>query len=466
MEPAALAPVSSRVPGTGLTVAVAAPIELVQWVRSLLGVEVSLALLPGGGSRTSYIVTTADGSRHLLRVDSGSGPLSGTEFTIEREFNVISALQRVGFLVPRISGFTPLHRAMLMEFVEGATNYQVRVDPGLQRRIQEDLMRHVARLHSLDVPKLGLAGFEQASTVQEAVGQDLARLKSMYGPAAICKEPEIDFALAWLEHNIPGPSSPARLIHGDVGPGNFIFDDGRVRAIIDWEVAHLGHPLEDLAAILCRALGVEFGTTGEHISNYEIAAATRVDRDALAFGVILVLTRWYIGLNLAVSRPAMSQNIPVLLTYRQSVADALIRALAQRHGMADLPPLRLTEPTPAAFVHEYILHTLHQLVVPRLEDLYSRDRAQGLAKLSEYLRDLARYGAERLEREDMDDIARFTRRSYATAADARRAACELARSAERTDSRQFITLLQSINRRRHVVWSAAMGEMGKRRLTL
>jgi aminoglycoside phosphotransferase (APT) family kinase protein len=448
-------------------VTVDAPIELVQWVRSLLGTQISIALLPGGGSRTSYVVLSADGSRHLLRVDSGSGPLSGTQFTIEREFTVISALQRMGYLVPRILNFSAAHRAMLMEFVEGSTSYQVRVDPGLQRRIQEDLMRHVVKLHSFAVPDLGLSGFEQASTVREAVAHDLARLRSMYSPDAIRKEPEIDFALAWLERNIPDPSSPARLIHGDVGPGNFIFEnDGRVRAIIDWEVAHLGHPLEDLAAILCRALGVEFGIAHEHIANYEIAAATRVDRDALAFGVILVLTRWYIGLNLAVSRPAMSQNVPVLLTYRQSVADALIRALAQRHGMQDLPPLELTEPTPDAFVHEYILHTLAHLVVPRLEDPYSRDRAQGLSKLSEYLRDLARYGADRLEREDIEDIARVTQQRHATAAEARAAACNLARSPECSEAQQFITLLQRINRRRHLIWSAAMGEMGMRRLTL
>jgi len=447
-------------------VAADVPVELLQWVRSQLGTQVALALLPGGGSRISYVASTPEGARYLLRVDSGSGPLSGTQFTIEREFNVISALQRVHYLAPRIIGFDARQRAMLMEFVEGSTSYEVRVEPLQQRRIQEDLMRHVVRLHSFRVPELALQGFEQAATVQEAVMHDLARLRSMYGPPQIRKEPEIDFALGWLERNIPEPALPARLVHGDVGPGNFIFGpDGRVRAIIDWEVAHLGHPLEDLAAILCRALGVPFGTAAEHIANWEAATATRVDRDTLAFGVILVLTRWYIGLNLAVSRPAVSQNVPVLLTYRQSVADALIRALAQRHGMTDLPPLALPAPGADAFVHEYVLHTLGHLVVPALADPYARDRAQGLVKLSEYLRDLARYGAERLDREDSEDVGRLTQSSFATAGAARAAACELAHSGD-TDARAFIGLLQRINRRRHLVWSAAMGEMGERRLAL
>ncbi len=441
--------------------------DLQEWVSQTLRTPFTLDLIPGGGSRVSYAVNGSRGQRYLLRVDSGKGPLSGTEFTIEREFRVITALHRAKFPVPAILSYSPHHNALLMEFIEGATSYQVQVSAEQQHSIQSDLMQQVVRLHSLSPQELGLTDFSELTTVKDAVSHDLKRLTSMYSPSSILKEPEIEFALSWLERNIPEPDRAARLIHGDVGPGNFIFGtDARVRAIIDWEVVHMGHPLEDLAAIMCRALGVSFGTCAEHIANYETFAASRVDRSALAFGVVLVLTRWYVGLNLAISRPSTSQNIPVLLTYRQSVADTLVRVLAERHGLPELPEIRLPAPeTGNDFVHEYIIDTLEKIVGPALKEPYLNDRVNGLVKLSLYLRDRYAYGVERLEREEIADIEQLTGGRYETYAAARAAACEFARTVPGTSAENFVAFLQNLSRRKHLIWGAAMGEMGLRRLT-
>jgi aminoglycoside phosphotransferase (APT) family kinase protein len=435
------------------------------WAGSVVGSEVALELIPGGGSRTSYVARTVAGARYLLRVDNGAGPLSGTEFTIERERRVILALRRCDFPVPAILAYDAAHNAMLMEFVDGTTSYQVEVSPELQRTVQADLMQRVVALHRLDPRDLGLEDFARTASIGAALAHDLTRLESMYAPAAILKEPEIDLALTWLHDNVPDAAAPARILHGDVGPGNFIFGpDGSLRAIIDWEVVHMGHPLEDLAAVLCRSLGVPFGDAAEHVANYEAFAGARVDRNALAYSVILVLTRWYIGLNLAVSRPSFSQNLPVLLTYRQSVADALVRALAERHGIAELPEAHLPGPPPDPYVHEYLLHALEQVVAPALTDPYVRDRARGAANLARYLRDRAAYGTRRERREYLEDAERVTGRRFESQALALAALCELARSASGPAVVGLIGCLQRINQRRQLVWRAAMGPMADRRL--
>jgi aminoglycoside phosphotransferase (APT) family kinase protein len=69
----------------------------------------------------------------------------------------------------------------------------------------------------------------------------------------------------------------ASVIHGDLGPGNFMIENGRIRALIDWEMVRIGHPLEDLACIIARALGAPFGEASEHIANYEEASGTAVN---------------------------------------------------------------------------------------------------------------------------------------------------------------------------------------------
>ena len=46
---------------------------------------------------------------------------------------------------------------------------------------------------------------------------------------------------------MPEEVAPA-LLWGDAGPHNLLVADGRITALLDWELAHLGHPLEDLGA--------------------------------------------------------------------------------------------------------------------------------------------------------------------------------------------------------------------------
>lgn len=52
-------------------------------------------------------------------------------------------------------------------------------------------------------------------------------------------------ALLWMRRNKPRPL-PVRVVHGDFNPANFLYENGRVTALIDWENAHMGDPREDL----------------------------------------------------------------------------------------------------------------------------------------------------------------------------------------------------------------------------
>jgi len=55
-------------------------------------------------------------------------------------------------------------------------------------------------------------------------------------------------AIRWLRRNPPLPAQKLSLVHGDYRTGNFLYSpDGVIRAILDWEMAHIGDPLEDLA---------------------------------------------------------------------------------------------------------------------------------------------------------------------------------------------------------------------------
>lgn len=54
-------------------------------------------------------------------------------------------------------------------------------------------------------------------------------------------------AIRWLRANPPPPAQKLSVVHGDYRTGNFLYDaHGEIRGILDWEMSHLGDPLEDL----------------------------------------------------------------------------------------------------------------------------------------------------------------------------------------------------------------------------
>lgn len=65
--------------------------------------------------------------------------------------------------------------------------------------------------------------------------------------------PTITMALSWLSRNKPEIPEALSLVHGDLRNGNIAVDDKGLVAIYDWEIAHLGDPMEDLAWLCVRA---------------------------------------------------------------------------------------------------------------------------------------------------------------------------------------------------------------------
>ena len=101
-------------------------------------------------------------------------------------------------------------------------------------------------------------------------------------------EPVFDLAFAWLDERLPG--DPATVVcHGDFRSGNFIIGpdgaDAGLRAVLDWELAHLGDPHADLAWLCVNAW--RFGLVGKAVGGfgdraalyaaYEAAGGTKVD---------------------------------------------------------------------------------------------------------------------------------------------------------------------------------------------
>lgn len=337
---------------------------------------------PVGNSQETWFVTarSPDGVAHelVVRRTAPAGVLAWTDR--EREFAVLRALAGRGLPVPAALAVGVAERSFLvMERLPGSP--PGRLSPEDRTALGRELGTWLARLHALDPHELGLA--TEASAADATLAQ-VHHYEQLYRSARAGPVPLLGALLAWAERNVPDDGTASVVLWGDPGPHNLLVADGRVSALLDWELTHVGHPLDDLGAAVWSCLGSI--DSEDVVAGYEEIAGA-VDRQRLAyFSALACTTRavmvvngtaaWIEGL---VSSPATAALGLELL------ALDLARG-ARAAGWGDLPtpdgrppdyPLR---PDPAETA-EGVGRWLLEEVVPVLEDRRLRQMAKRAAAL-------------------------------------------------------------------------------------
>jgi aminoglycoside phosphotransferase (APT) family kinase protein len=182
------------------------------------------------------------------------------------------------FLMERVAGET-LPRRLLREARYAAARAALPAQLGAQ----------LARIHALDLAHPDLAGLARPPAGRSPARAEVERTAQGLRELAVEPHPVLDLAERWLLERAPEPPRIA-LVHGDYRIGNVVFDESGLRAILDWELAHVGDPLEDLGWLCTRAwrFGAPLaaggvGTRDEVVEAYERESGTKVDREALRF---------------------------------------------------------------------------------------------------------------------------------------------------------------------------------------
>jgi aminoglycoside phosphotransferase (APT) family kinase protein len=263
--------------------------ELAAALEARLGGTVAgLRRLSGGASRETWSFTL-DGRPLILRRDP---PRAARSAGMLREADLFRAAAAAGVPVPELFDASDDPAVvgsafLVMAHVDGETIPRkiLRDDefaparPLLARQCGEVL----ARLHSIPLESVpGLEDLDQVAqyrAVLDGVGQP---------------HPTFELAFRWLEANRP-PSARRAVVHGDFRNGNLIVGPEGVRAVLDWELAHAGDPMEDLGWLCVKSwrFGVDlpvggFGTYDELIDGY----GGDVDRDALRWWEVLGNLKW------------------------------------------------------------------------------------------------------------------------------------------------------------------------------
>ena len=295
--------VADKQPGSRDVVA-----ELSSWLENVLAVTTvtGLTRLSGGASRETWTFE-ADGHRRILQRSQ-----AGVARDMSVEADVLRAAHGAGVPVPAVlasgvdasAGDAVARSYIVSEFVAGETIARkiLRDEPFARARevLVPQAGRALAALHSIDVSPL--SGLEDNDPLVQWRGT-LDQLNRQLGQA----HPAFELAFRWLEANRPAPG-PRRLVHGDFRLGNLMIGPDGLVAVLDWELAHLGDPVEDLGWLCVRAwrfgAGMPVAGLGEYdslIGAYNDASGASVTREQLRWWEVLGTLKWGIMCMIQVS---------------------------------------------------------------------------------------------------------------------------------------------------------------------
>jgi aminoglycoside phosphotransferase (APT) family kinase protein len=144
---------------------------------------------------------------------------------------------------------------MLVDLMPGVAWFHPPADPAEQDSVAKDFITHIATWHKATARALDLPTFQPVRSVREHQLDQLAGIKRAFEDAD-ARQPIDALArleLELLEARLPDFDGEPVLIQGDTGPGNFMYADGKVSAIVDWELAHIGDPMDDIAWLSWRS---------------------------------------------------------------------------------------------------------------------------------------------------------------------------------------------------------------------
>lgn len=270
----------------------------------------NLRRMPGGASREIWSFECAmerggETNRRamVLRRDPGAHNISSSR---RNEFMVIRAAFEEHIPVPEVFWVSEDPAVLgsaffIMERIDGETLARRLLRDDTYARAREampgQLAEILAKIHRIDPVKHKLDFLVEPG--DNAALTEVKRYEETFRLLALEPHPAFELAFRWLLERVP--KTPRKtLVHGDYRIGNVIFGPEGVRSILDWELAHLGDPMEDVGWMCVRAW--RFGNDQKPVGGlgeredffraYEKASGTAVDREAARFWEVFGNLRW------------------------------------------------------------------------------------------------------------------------------------------------------------------------------
>ena len=276
--------------------------SIVSWCSGATGIANAVRLSGGASQETwTFDIVRPDGviGAILRRAPSGYGAAPERAAGLNAEAALMQRAYKAGVPSPRVLHVLQpqdeLGTGFIMSRVEGETIPRKVLRDDQFARARPKLARQLGKVLA-DIHGLALSQLPELRRMTAA--KEIAELERDYR-SFDWPRPVFELALRWLRDRDPGPPHEMTLVHGDFRHGNLIIGPEGLRAVLDWELAHLGDPMEDLGWICVNSWRFGeidkpvggFGTREELFAGYE-KAGRGVDPVRVKFWEVMGTLRW------------------------------------------------------------------------------------------------------------------------------------------------------------------------------
>ncbi|MEE8165823.1 MAG: phosphotransferase family protein [Myxococcota bacterium] len=378
-----------------------------EWVERELGGKVCNLRRQGRWRPAYFFDLERDGELVPLYVRGDRGHAAGERVAsvLDHEANIYRVLEANGLPVPHVYGHCPEPEGIVMDRLPGDFNLGTVDDEDERRGILAHYMELLVGMHAIDATEFEAYGMERREGERTLALGDFDDWVAQYRKAKRRPEPMLEFGVQWVYRNIPSGRQEITFVQAD--SGQFLFEKGRVTALLDMETGYLGDPLADLGGLLCRDLGEPLGELAPAMRRYAELSGREVDFDVVRFHGLrfnlctpLVMAHFMAGAQPEVDH-AMYQ------------AWSIVWGRAALAGMAELMRIELPEieaydlkPTRRAPAHDSLVQMLSELREQAAGDegrVYELDRPHRLA-LALQRADALGPAFDELEREEIGKL--------------------------------------------------------------
>ena len=342
-----------------------------------------------------------DGSVQALCV-RGERTDTDIGFSLEHEMRFQRVLEEHGIPVAHVYGWIEKPRAYVMDRVPGRNDF-AEASEAERQAVMDEYMQVLARIHSLPLAPFERAGILRAGRPEDSALVGMKRYEAFYRRSKKQPDPFLEFCLAWLARNpLDNRGREAPVVWDS---GQFHHQGGRIRAILDLEIGHVGDPMMDLAAFRMRDTVIGFGQFPRLYERYGEISGAPVDIGAIQHHHLAFTLTNQLAFHAALAAPTPDSDFMTNMQWCSETNLFAVEALAEILEI-DLPEI---EPAPerestAAHAHEHLVGALRRI---ETGDAYAQHQVRIAFRLARHLQRVDQIGDAQVEA-DLDDIGELT----------------------------------------------------------
>jgi hypothetical protein len=326
-------------------------------------------------------------------------------YRIADEVATHDLLERHGIPVPHAYGICDDPYALVMDRLRGYVDLSSAADDDERDRLLDEYLEILARIYAIPLGDASEAGFAIPDDDDAtALGGFWRKMEAIYDPGMADRAPDpiAVFLRRWLrEHVPPDRQRSARFTTYD--SFQFMYDDGNITGLLDFEHAHVGDPMMDLAALRVRDTIKSVGDLTDVATRYEAVTGVPVDHDVVEYHTVL-----YNALSVLSTGPPLADPLPgtdwlSYLAWYVNGARWAFESIAEIGGYA-LEPVAIPEARPGqrAVAFRHLAAGLRLASAAAGPGDYE---LAGLGRVANHLKRVDEIGAA-LDDADLDDLTR------------------------------------------------------------